>query len=67
MLQLQRTRWIGATVDEAEFLARVGRFPGGSHHLVQLERLKTRAAAAEAPPAAHPQLAWVQGARSRAN
>ena len=66
VLQLQRARWIGATVDEAELLARVGRLPGGSHHLVQLERLKARAAAAEPPPAAHPQLAWVQGARSRA-
>ena len=66
VLQLQRTRWVGATVDAAELLARVGRLAGGSHHLVQLERLKARAAAAEPPPAAHPQLAWVQGARSRA-
>ena len=66
VLQLQRTRWVGATVDAAELLARVGRLPGGSHHLVQLERLKARAAAAEPPPAARPQLAWVQGARSRA-
>lgn len=66
VLQLQRTRWVGATVDAAELLARVGRLPGGSQHLVQLERLKARAALAEPPPAAHPQLAWVQGARSRA-
>ena len=66
VLRLQRARWIGATVDEAELLARVGRLPGGSQHLVQLERLKARAAAAEPPPSAHPQLAWVQGARSRA-
>ena len=63
--ELKKARWVNDAVTGAELLVRVGRLPGGSVVLAQLEAAKRRAAAAQPPPASNPQLAWATGARSR--
>ena len=47
---LRKARWVDSSVGGAELLVRVGRLPGGSVLVAQLEAAKRRAVAAQPPP-----------------